>query len=794
MTTALDLNYSINSLTFAVSGASSGITSVAVNPNGYSLTMGTGGVTLDVSSTASATIGAGSIILAGSQSWANNNSSLGLTINAAVAPANGIGPTTLIFNGTGAGGVTLNGSFGNAAFSPLSLVFNQAGVTQLNGSNTFTGGVTISSGTLQLGSAGALNAASPSAVTFSYPNSSGIGDLQLNGKSVTVSALNANDGTVSATVENAAASPATLTVSDTGSNTYNGVLQDGGGGSLALTKAGTGTLYLTGVSNTYTGGTNLNGGVLNFVTGALPVSGISFHGGTLQWAYDNTQDVSAGMAPIAAGQAAILDTNGNDVSFASPLSGSGGLTKLGGGLLTLTTNNSYSGVTTVTGGTLQIDTGGNTATLGGGSIAIGSGAVVALDRGDNVVLNNSFSGGGTLYQIGPGTATLAGNNTGVGITVGNGAVTLAGTNTGLGQITVTSYGTLTIAGSAVDDANARHRHAERRQRRSERAARQFVQHRPHRGGCNVRRYRHYKYHRRHRQHLRQRIPCRRRRRHGHRQHERRTAQRVQYRPRERTFLCIGYNYPSGDVSGTFNMSGGSIQVAGSVSVGTFPLGQGTLNVSGGTIQSDLDMRVGDAGYGTMTLSGSGVAIAPLVTMGQYGTAVGTGSGTLNLQGGLLRTGGVNSYTGLAVFNFSGGTLENVAGGNLNVTMPVNLDGPGTVVLQSSATGAFTTAAPISGNGSLLLTGGGELILSGNNTYEGGTVDAGGMLILASPNAILAGNSLDVGAAASSIFGAELAGQVSAAQTVSPVPEPSTLALLMAGLVVGLGVWQRRRRS
>ena len=86
----------------------------------------------------------------------------------------------------------------------------------------------------------------------------------------------------------------------------------------------------------------MNGGVLNFVAGASPVSGITFHGGTLQWADGNTQDISAGIAPVAAGQAAILDTNGNSVSFASSLSGSGGLTKLGGGVLTLLNTNSYS--------------------------------------------------------------------------------------------------------------------------------------------------------------------------------------------------------------------------------------------------------------------------------------------------------------------------------------------------------------------------------------------------------------------------------------------------------------------
>ncbi len=291
-------------------------------------------------------------------------------VNANVAPAASVGPTTLTLNGTDVGGISLNGSFGDAAFSPLSLVFNQAGVTQLNGSNTFTGGVTISSGTVQLGNAAALNAASPSAVTFGS-GSYIAADLQLNGNSVTVSALNANDYTVTATVENGAVAPAALTVNNTGSSSYNGVLQDGGSGSLTLTKSGTGTLYLTGMANTYTGGTNLNGGVLNFVSGALPFSGIRFHGATLQWASGNADDVSAGISPIAAGQAAILDTHGNYVSFASSLSGSGGLTKTGGGALTLLNSNSYSGATTVNGGTLQIDNGGSVATTGSGNIVIG---------------------------------------------------------------------------------------------------------------------------------------------------------------------------------------------------------------------------------------------------------------------------------------------------------------------------------------------------------------------------------------------------------------------------------------
>ena len=99
---------------------------------------------------------------------------------------------------------------------------------------------------------------------------------------------------------------------------------------------GAGPLALSG-SNTYTGGTLLGSGTLNFTAHALPAgsNSITFSGGVLQWAAGNTQDVSAGFAPIAAGQSANIDTNGNNVTFAAGLSGLGSLTKYGAGILDL---------------------------------------------------------------------------------------------------------------------------------------------------------------------------------------------------------------------------------------------------------------------------------------------------------------------------------------------------------------------------------------------------------------------------------------------------------------------------
>ena len=122
-------------------------------------------------------------------------------------------------------------------------------------------------------------------------------------------------------------------------------------GDGGLTKAGTGTLTLTG-SNTYTGTTTISAGTLSFAAGSLDsTSAITFNGGTLQWATGNTQDISSRFTAIASGKVATIDTNGNNISFASALSGEGGLAKVGTGTLTLTGAHTYSGNTTISAGT-----------------------------------------------------------------------------------------------------------------------------------------------------------------------------------------------------------------------------------------------------------------------------------------------------------------------------------------------------------------------------------------------------------------------------------------------------------
>jgi autotransporter-associated beta strand protein len=87
------------------------------------------------------------------------------------------------------------------------------------------------------------------------------------------------------------------------------------------------------------------------------------------------QDLRA--AHILAG-GAIIDTNTNNVTIAQALAGSvgdGGLTKKSAGILTLTGALTYTGLTDIQAGTLQINTGGGTALAsitGAGALGIGN--------------------------------------------------------------------------------------------------------------------------------------------------------------------------------------------------------------------------------------------------------------------------------------------------------------------------------------------------------------------------------------------------------------------------------------
>ena len=146
--------------------------------------------------------------------------------------------------------------------TPIGFTKSGEGTVVLSGSNTFTGGVYLNQGILQVGNAGALNSATPNAVFFGNSQADA-GTLALSGNNVTVKQLSTTNATTGIPVIlNGSATAAVLTVGGTAASTFNGAIQNGGSGTMGLTVSTTGGLTLSG-SNTYSGNTTiLSGGKL----------------------------------------------------------------------------------------------------------------------------------------------------------------------------------------------------------------------------------------------------------------------------------------------------------------------------------------------------------------------------------------------------------------------------------------------------------------------------------------------------------------------------------------------------
>jgi fibronectin-binding autotransporter adhesin len=161
------------------------------------------------------------------------------------------------------------------------------GTLILSGANTYSGGTTVSSGTLTVTSTGTLGATT-GGLTVSNPNTGAGTAVVLNLNSAqTVGSLSGTIATPSsltntATINLLGSSTTVLTVNQSSNTSYAGVLASVGG----LTKTGSGTLTLTG-ANTYTGATAISAGTLTLDSAGSTTarlggtSGIAVNGGTL---------------------------------------------------------------------------------------------------------------------------------------------------------------------------------------------------------------------------------------------------------------------------------------------------------------------------------------------------------------------------------------------------------------------------------------------------------------------------------------------------------------------------------
>lgn len=217
------------------------------------------------------------------------------------------------------------------------------------------------------------------------------------------------------------------------------------GGPRSITKTGASRLTLTG-SSSYTGTTMINGGVLQIGDGGT--------NGTL--APGNV---------VAAGTLAFNRLD--DVTVSNVISGSGGLTQLGAGVLTVTGTNSYVGATTVANGTMKLGTA--TAYPSGSALVLGDvfgtsgifdlsgfnlnvSGLSTVGFGFPNLVGSSSTTAPSLITFNTGTTEFggmiqdalgAGNQT-VALTVASGALTLSGENTYTGPTNVNSGGTLQI--------------------------------------------------------------------------------------------------------------------------------------------------------------------------------------------------------------------------------------------------------------------------------------------------------------------------------------------------------------
>jgi autotransporter-associated beta strand protein len=671
--------------------------------NNTSITLGSGvtsgaGDTLDFESGTGLTISGSTITLAGALTIANSTS------------------------GTATIASTLSGS---AALSKTG-----DGRITLSGNNSaLTGAVSVTGGTLAVGA---------SAIT----NSSG---LTLDGGTLANTAAASYSKAISL-----GSSGGTVDVSS-GALTLSGAIS--GSGTLTVTSTNASNALTLSGTNTHTGGTTLQSGVLQFNTdGAAGTGTLTINGGKVR--ADAARTVSnalvlggnvalsgssamtfTGTVDLGGATRTVDNATSSDLTFSGVISnGSLTVASNGAGKVILSGTNTISAAS-VTKGTLSVTNGDNlgsgTLTLNGGTLAVtGMGVTLSnavtlgsshgtISNANALTVSGVITGTGNLTKAGAGNLTLSGANTYSGTTtVSAGSLTVGHSNalgttaggTTLGASTTLIFtdgvtvaenvtldgGWMSLAsGSATLSGNLTLANA---------------------NGARV------------------------------------------------TIDSTGSLIFSGSVTGAYSIykfGAGTLTLSGDNSSSTtlIAVSAGTLSVGAASTMVGGALTLNNGG--TLVVTGTDVTLANAITLGSGASTISnanalTLSGAISGAGNISKTGagkltlsGANTYTGTTTV--TAGTLRVGGDGNLG-TGALTLNGGGLEITTASATidnaitigasgatvsnaVAATLSGALSGNGLLTKAGDGSLTLSGSNSLTGATTLTGGTLSISTGSKI-----------------------------------------------------------
>lgn len=434
-----------------------------IDTNGNSIT-----ISQDIGNFAGATTssltknGAGTLTLAGAGSYVG-----GIVVNTGSVQVGSGGATGSLGSGTVSlaagtglvvnrdGSLTLN----NAVVGSGGVSFTGPGTVDLGGANTYSGATSISAGRVNVNGSLASNVtvsgsggiggegSTTGSLVFTGASNSLYFDPSTFGSYLTANTVDATGATVTLLPTTTSATTGIVVLQAAG-----GITGSAGGVGSNFVFTGRGTAYLNGPSGSATQllfdyapaslvwtGTD-SGAQTIWNTDSVPnfeASGTSekFFAGDAVTFNDSASSFNVVAQTVSPGSVSFANAT-NAYSVSGTITGVGGLTKTGGGLLTLAGNHSYAGATAVNGGTVSLQGG-----LAGSAISVAAGGTLTQTPG-------SVISGGLGSVTTSGTTTLSGSNTFLGTTTLNAGVLRAESNAqalGAGSLTLAG-GELQLAG------------------------------------------------------------------------------------------------------------------------------------------------------------------------------------------------------------------------------------------------------------------------------------------------------------------------------------------------------------